>query len=115
MELNPNLDEDLLKSDVIINKCKDSIYTQHLYAALCNNKFFKYSKEWTCSWRMSGRIVADIRNCGESYLDWYCSGIGNNPNFISEGCVSDEIRKDLLDLGWTIEPYDCVENNIENI
>ena len=48
-------------------------------------------------------------------MDWYCSGISDHPEPMSEGCVSDEIREDLLNLGWTIEPYDCVENNIENI
>lgn len=58
------------------------------------------------------------------YIDWYCSGIGggklseeerNNmseesiaryewmaENFVGEGHVTDEIRKDLLALGWTV-------------
>jgi hypothetical protein len=112
-----NLDFDLMRSDFIVEKCKNKIYAQHLYAALCNNRFFKTDQEWTCSWRMSGGIVADLRHCGENYIDWYCSGIGlkDDSDFMSEGCVSDEIREDLLSLGWIIEPYDCVENNIENI
>ena len=115
MDIKPNLDFDLMRSDSIIEKCKNKTYAQNLYAALCNNRFFKNDQEWTCSWRMSGGIVAGLRNCGEDYLDWYCSGISDRPELMSEGCVSDEIRKDLLSLGWTIEPYDCVENNIENI
>ena len=115
MDIKPNLDFDLMRSDSIIEKCKNKIYAQHLYAALCNNTFVKNGHTYSCSWRMSGGIVADLRNCGEDYMDWYCSGISDHPELMSEGCVSDEIRKDLLSLGWTIEPYDCVENNIENI
>ena len=115
MDIKPNLDFDLMRSDSIIEKCKTKIYAQHLYAALCNNTFIKNCHTYSCSWRMSGGIVADLRNCGESYIDWYCSGISDHPELMSEGCVSDEIREDLLNLGWTIEPYDCVENNIENI
>lgn len=115
MDIKPNLDFDLLQSEYIAEKCKNKIYAQHLYAALCNNTFVKNGHTYSCSWRMSGGIVADLRNCGESYIDWYCSGITDNPELMNEGCVSNEIREDLLSLGWTIEPYDCVENNIENI
>ena len=113
--MKENLELDLLKSEYIVQKCVNDNYAQNLYAALCNNRFFRNNQEWTCSWRYSGGLVADLRNFGEDYMDWYCSGISDHPELMSEGCVSDEIRKDLLSLGWTIEPYDCVENNIENI
>lgn len=115
MDIKPDLEEDLHRSAYITSKCKNDIYAQHVYAALCNNVFIKDNHQWTCSWRMSGGIVADLRNCGGDYLDWYCSGITDNPALMNEGCVSEEIREDLLSIGWTIEPYDCVENNIENI
>ena len=94
----PNLDFDLMKSEYIAEKCKDPFYARDLYGALCNNRFFKNDQEWTCSWRMSGGIVADLRNKGENYLDFYCSG--------NESVVTEEIEKDLLDLGWTIKPYE---------
>jgi len=101
-----NLEWDLFESDMVINKCKDPLYAQHLYAALCNNRFIKDDEEWTCSWRQSGQIVADLRNQGEKYLDFYCSG--------NEGVVTEEIEKDLLDLRWTIEPHDKDTLNGEN-
>ena len=107
-----NLEIDLMKSDQIKHKCKNSVYAQNLYAALCNNRFFKNTEEWTCSWRMAGRIVADLRDCGEGYLDWYCSGISDHPNCMPEGCISKEIREDLLELGWDIEPYNCHQDKI---
>jgi len=102
-----NLEHDLIKSNYITEKCTNSTsYSQNLYAALCNNLFYKNEEEWSCSWRYAGGIVADIRNVGESYIDWYCSGIGShNDGYVGESFVTDEIRSDLLQLGWIIKEY----------
>jgi hypothetical protein len=107
--MKPDLEQDLLSSDYIKDRCKNSdTYSQNLYASLCNNRFFKEEYEWTSSWRMSGGIVADIRGVGEDYMDWYCSGIGCDhiPDYNPEGVVSEEVREDLLKLGWIIKPYE---------
>lgn len=111
-----NLEHDLVKSDYITDKCANSeFYSQNLYAAMCNNLFYKNDEEWSCSWRYAGGIVADIRNVGESYIDFYCSGIGGfrdslsipclDDEYVGESFVTDEIRSDLLQLGWTIKEY----------
>lgn len=126
-----NLEYDLRTSDVIAEKCKDAIYAQHLYAALCNNEFTKNDiwpllkeERWSCSWRYAGGIIAHIREEGD-YIDWYCSGMVHGlDNYtqeeidlmsedqrqihkealahVPESVVTDEIRKDLLDLGWIV-------------
>jgi hypothetical protein len=125
-----NMEYDLRTSELIIEKCKDRIYAQHLYAAMCNNEFIKNDvwpilsdKRWSCSWRYAGGIIADIRQEGD-YIDWYCSGIRNNEDLtdeeytqlsreeqeiyleskarVSESVVTDEIRKDLLAIGWIV-------------
>jgi hypothetical protein len=93
------------------NKVRESeSYAQNLYAALCNNEFIKNDvwpiledKRWCCSWRYAGGMIADLREEGE-YTDWYCSGMGidNNKNFVPESHVTDEIRNDLLKLGWIV-------------
>jgi len=107
LSMKPNLELDLLQSDTIREKCKYSeVYSQNLYAALCNNNFFYGTEKWTCSWRMSGGIVADIRDCGEDYIDWYCSGMAQKEGYVSESFVTDEIRLDLMKLGWIIKPYE---------
>jgi len=98
MDMKADLEYDLFKTDWIVSKCKNSKYAQNLYAALCNNRFFKSDEEWTCSWRQAGGIVADIRNIGEGYMDFYCSG--------NESVVTPEISNDLLNLGWLIKPYE---------
>ena len=65
-----------------------------------------------------------FRSAGEGdYIDWYCSGIRGEladderaqmtaesiarcewmqTNFVGEGHVTDEIREDLLKLGWIV-------------
>lgn len=107
MNDKPNLETDLFSSETIVAKCKHSeIYSQNLYAAMANNRFFYGDSEWTCSWRVAGGIVADIRNCGETYLDWYCSGIGNKEHYVAESVVTDEISLDLMKLGWIVKPYE---------
>lgn len=97
-DINPNLERDLRSSKEIHDKCIHSeIYCGDLYAALCNNRFFYGEKEWTCSWRYAGGIISDILEKGD-YIDWYCNG--------KEGQVTEEVRLDLMKLGWIVKPYD---------
>jgi hypothetical protein len=126
-----NLEYDLVTTEWIIEKVKaDKIYAQHIYAALCNNYFQKNEvwpilsgKEWRCSWRHAGKIVANIREEGD-YMDWYCSGIQTDEliddevfqnlddhqkreffetnAYVAESIVTEEIREDLFKLGWIV-------------
>jgi len=126
-----NMEYDLRSTQWIIDKVKaDDVYAQHLYASMCNNDFTKNDvwpilteKKWSCSWRHAGGIVADMQEKGD-YIDWYCSGIRDakildddefraltkeqqesyiqGKKFVPESCVTDEIREDLLKLGWIV-------------
>lgn len=125
-----NMEYDLLTTDWILEKARASeTYAQNLYAAMCNNGFIKMEvipilkqEEWGASWRYAGGIVADMRQEGD-YIDWYCSGIRggsidddgtrqsrDDKKFVPEGCITDEIRDDLLRLGWSIAPGGDWEN-----
>jgi hypothetical protein len=111
-----NLEYELLNSKLLVNKVISSeIYAQNLYAALCNNDFQKIDviaalKEtvWHCSWRGAGHIITDMREEGH-YTDWYCSGMFGSydleipEGYVSEGTVTDEVKQDLLDLGWVVK------------
>jgi len=102
--MKPNLELDLMKSDEIANKCIHSdVYSQNLYSSLCNNRFFYGDEEWSCSWRSAAGIVADLRNKGETYIDFYCSGMSNKEGYVAESVVTEEISLDLMKLGWTIK------------
>lgn len=118
-----NLEYDLLTTAWILEKVRASDdYSQHLYAALCNNEFQRQEvwvvlkdQRWSCSWRYAGGIIADMRQEGD-YMDWYCSGIGSSdePNindqentvprkrYVSESIVTEEIAADLAALGWRV-------------
>ncbi|NBP57802.1 hypothetical protein EBU71_14950 [bacterium] len=130
-----NLEWDLRTTDWILTKVRNSeSYAQNLYAAMCNNDFIKREmwpvlkeQKWSCSWRYAGGIVAHMRQEGD-YIDWYCSGIRDIgvyapakeneefteeqkarlaivDKFVSESVVTDEIEKDLYDLGWLVVKY----------
>lgn len=110
-----NLEYDLLSADWILEKVRNSdTYAQNLYAALCNNDFIQNEvwpilKEdtWGCSWRYAGGMIADMQEKGD-YMDWYCSGIGvsdSSKEYVTESIVTDEIKDDLLKLGWLVRKY----------
>jgi len=101
-------------------------YAQNLYAAWCNMQWCKREmwpvlseRYWSASWRGAGGIIADLRNKGEDYMDYYCSGMGGfatydlkegeeymaGKKYVPEGHVTEEIAKDLYDLGWIPVPY----------
>ncbi len=127
-----NMEYDLRTTEWILTKTRESrIYAQNLYAAMCNREFTKnevwpilQEQRWSCSWRHAGGIVADMREEGD-YIDWYCSGIRDRADnidpvefnnlteeqqilyketlaYVSEAVVTDEIREDLLKLGWIV-------------
>ena len=113
-----NMEYDLLTTDWILAKARAAdAYAQNLYAALCNNEFQRQDvmpilrdQRWSCTWRYAGGIIADMRKRGD-YIDWYCSGIGSGlgngdedgtKGYVSEGAVTDEIRRDLARLGWRV-------------
>lgn len=124
----PDLVEDIRNCPEIMAKIRaeDRYYAQNLYCAWCNMQWCKREmwpvlKEeyWTASWRSAGGIVADLRNQGEDYMDYYCSGIRGGTSFdpdddneyfeknryVSEGEVTEEILNDLDKLGWFPVPY----------
>lgn len=125
-----SMEYDLLTTDWILEKVRaNDVYAQNLYAAMCNMRFvrrelFPYLRQdptrdlWSCSWRYAGGIIADMQQKGD-YIDWYCSGIsgGDEPDvyseghdlkrksYVPEGIVTEEIEKDLLELGWIPVPW----------
>ena len=128
-----NMEYDLRSSEWMCGKVQNSdTYAQNLYAAMCNMQFIKLdvlpilkNQRWSASWRHAGGIIADMQEKGD-YIDWYCSGIGNNEDgygicgqkpeldsngrhYVPEGHVTDEIANDLKTLGWLAVEWDDKE------
>jgi hypothetical protein len=74
---------------ILINsdKMSDITFANKVYANLCNLIWYDYIDDEVISksWRGAGGFVADIRNLGELYTDFYCSG--------NEGQVDKEIEE----------------------
>lgn len=98
----------------------DDAFAQRVYAALCNQdwqrtdgqhtdecmlvigkppEYAKGADPWcncgaaySCSWRYAGGLIADLREKGENYMDFYCSG--------GEGHVTEDVREAMKELGW---------------
>ena len=129
-----NMEYDLRSSKEMCDKVKaNDSYAQNLYAAMCNvtwqsREFWQEMKgeTWSCSWRHSGGIVADMREQGD-YIDWYCSGMGGlagdwdkdsesfeewqaRTKYVPEGQVTEEIELDLNRLGWRPIPWTDDDN-----
>ena len=124
-----DLVEDIRNCPEIMAKIRaeDRRYAQNLYAAWCNMQWCKRElwpvlKEeyWSASWRGAGGIVATLRNKGEDYMDYYCSGMRGGLSFdgkdddeyfdrtgyASESEIKEEIAQDLDKLGWFPVPYE---------
>lgn len=87
-------------TDVLTTKLKEDInFATDCYRALCNMQWYNvYSNAtYNCSWRYAGGLIAILRDCGENYIDFYCSG--------DEGYVSEEINNIFNHYGWIQKEY----------
>lgn len=104
------LKELLINSD----KMSDITFANKVYANLCNLVWYDYINDEVISqsWRGAGGFVAGIRNLGEDYMDFYCSG--------NEGKVDSEIEKLFNDNGIVVfenlyESYPDVPDIMEKV
>lgn len=126
MLIKHDMADDMANSAMIREKVKDDRYAQNLYAAMCNMRWQKSEvwpvlndDMWSCTWRSSGGIVAELQGKGD-YLDWYCSGMGGigvydyledtsrmeSDGYVTESHITDEIKEDLATLGWHPVPWE---------
>jgi transposase InsO family protein len=72
----------------------DRGFSVELYGALCNAEWrHADGTDWAGgTWRYVAGVVADLRGCGEDYLDFYCSG--------GEGEITGRVAAAMEALGW---------------
>lgn len=98
----PNLIE-CLKDKFQDKLRKDGNLAVSLYASICNQEYIHKKTGYTFfpTWRCAGGIVADIRDVGEEYTDFYCSG--------GENGVYKKAYKLIKKCGWVIRKYTLTE------
>lgn len=92
------MEDEMHASPLILGLVRNERFAKELYGAMCNVQWRKGTMLWYVSWRGAGRIVAELRNQNESYIDFYCSG--------NESRISEAVRNALASLGWTPEPQE---------
>ncbi|MGO9751500.1 MAG: hypothetical protein ACLP8S_00950 [Solirubrobacteraceae bacterium] len=94
-----------LESDLsaLANRLRtDDAFADELYCALCNSDWVHDNgTEWSGSWRYSAGVVAELRELGECYLDFYCSPTQ------AEGTISERVATALAELGWHGTGHGC--------
>lgn len=92
-------------SSEIVQKLKeDDIFAQNFYAGLCNIEWYDItdkSQTSLISWRRSGRLIAQLRDKGETYLDFYCSGSFRDMPYINEGHLTEDVQNMIKSVGYT--------------
>jgi len=82
---------DLLYSDAVKG---DSDLSERLYSSLTNTLWTNGETYASMSFRYAAGFIADMRDIGESYMDFYCCA--------PEGVVDDDIAKKLRREGWWV-------------
>lgn len=96
-------EKELADSPKIRELVQNKDFAAKLYCSLENQSWWKDGQEYHCSFRHAGGLVADLRDCGEDYLHWYCSGLVgdyDSVNTYTMATVYPEVEAALAELGW---------------
>jgi hypothetical protein len=74
---------------------EDSAFACRVYGSLGNVEWQHAQATYSCSFRYAGELIAEMRDQGEDYLDFYCSS--------PAGVVDSDVRAALGARGWTPE------------
>lgn len=98
--------KDVVRENLTDRVRDDDSFAQKLYASLCNTVWINKSTNdiYSCTWRYAGRFVAEIRDKGEDYLNFYCSG--------GEGLRHSVVYNELKKLGY-VPLKDKVFDNLQ--
>lgn len=95
--------EEDLKAALGDDMKKDTQLCKNVWSALANVIWVhKDGKEYSCTFRCAGGVVARILGEGD-YLDWYCCA--------GYAVVTDKIAEEMKKLGWTHKFYEDTQEN----
>jgi hypothetical protein len=82
------LDAALSRSPEVLQAIDNLDFAEALYAALCNNIWYRTDPKrvaWVCSWREASALIALLRGHGEPQMEFYAGG--------KEGFVRDDVGR----------------------
>jgi len=91
--------------ELFSEKLKDMDFARKLYDCLCNTVWYNETTHdiYSCSFRFAGGLIADMRDVGEDYMDFYCNG------FSGEGSYHSEIYTPLNENGYKVIPHKSIQ------
>lgn len=84
-----SFEDDLAEQFPLI--CDD--LASEIYSSLTNTLWSKDDKHYSTTFRMAAGLIADLRDRGEDYLDFYC--------IAPPGNVSDRVYSAMSSKGWS--------------
>jgi hypothetical protein len=69
----PDLASDLASDGAFLQRLQDTLFARAVYATLYNGSFrnVDHARRWSISGRGAGAVIAEMREIGETYIDFY--------------------------------------------
>ena len=105
---SPSLQADLSRDPAFLERIRaDRAFAVAVYGSMCNARFRKgmERKRWGRSWRGAAGLVAEMRDLGESYIDFYLSDLRDEDDTegpADESALRHEVLAHYARLGWRL-------------
>lgn len=102
----PSLAHDMEADGAFLARLQDVGFAHAVYESLCNIEYRKAPsrRRWSCSWRRAGRFVAEMRDLGEGYLDFYLAEFrlpnGMPATEAEQAALLREVGTHYARMGW---------------
>lgn len=98
-----NLEKALKKDEEFLALLKDEGFACAAYESFCNQVYINEKRErFSCSWRYAGRIVAEMRDEGEDYLDYYLGDYIERSGLDQVPLHRNKVQEVYNRLGWRL-------------
>jgi hypothetical protein len=99
--------EEALRNDTeFLALLKDEIFACAAYQSFCNEVYINDDRQrFSCSWRYAGGLIAELRNEGEDYIDYYMDFV-KGELFDQTDPYKNTIQQIYNRLGWRLLTVD---------
>jgi len=98
-----NLEKALKKDEEFLALLKDEGFACAAYESFCNQVYIDEQRErFSCSWRYAGGMIAEMRDEGEDYLDYYLGDFIERTGLDRVPLHKDKVQEVYNRLGWRL-------------